>query len=52
MGKRKKKADSDVEHCVVCGKPTEYCKNTPIDKRERYAKALGSRAESATLKFI
>ena len=41
MGKRKKQADGEVERCVICGKPTEYCKDTPIDKRERYIEGAG-----------
>ncbi len=41
MGERKKQADSEVEHCVICGKPTEYREDTPIDKRECYVEGAG-----------
>ena len=41
MDKRKKQADSETERCVICGKPTEYRKDTPIDKRECYVEGAG-----------
>ena len=41
MDKRKKQADNKVEHCVICGKPTEYSKDTPIGKRECYVDGAG-----------
>ena len=41
MDKREKQTGSEVEHCVVCGKLTEYRKDTPIDKRERYVEGAG-----------
>ena len=41
MDKREKQAESKVERCVVCGKPTEYCIDTPIGKRECYVEGAG-----------
>ena len=52
MDKREKQAESKVERCVVCGKPTEYCIDTPIGKRECYVEGAGQLSKSATLKFI
>ena len=41
MDKRKDQADSEVERCVICGKPTEYRADTPIDKRDCYVDGAG-----------
>lgn len=41
MDKRKTQADSETECCVICGKPTEYSKYMPIDKRECYIEGAG-----------
>ena len=41
MDKRKKQSDSKTERCVICGKPTEYRKDVPIDKRECYIEGAG-----------
>ena len=41
MDKREKQYESKVEHCVVCGKPTEYRADMPIDKRECYVEGAG-----------
>ncbi len=35
------KQDKQYDCCVVCGKPTEYRKDVPIDKRERYIEGAG-----------
>ena len=41
MDKHKDHADSKAERCVICGKPTEYRKDVPIDKRECYIEGAG-----------
>ena len=41
MDKLKKQADSEAERCVICGKPTDYSVDTPIDKRECYVEGAG-----------
>ena len=36
------KKDKRYDCCVICGKPTEYREDTPIDKREqRYIEGAG-----------
>ena len=35
------KQDNQIECCVVCGKPTEYRKDVPIDKGECYIEGAG-----------
>ena len=35
------KQDKQLDCCVICGKPTEYRKDVPIDKRERYVEGAG-----------
>ena len=41
MDKRKKQPDSEIERCVICGKPTEYHADTSIDKRDYYVEGAG-----------
>ena len=41
MDKRKEQIDSEIDCCVICGKPTEYREDTPIDKRECYVEGAG-----------
>ena len=41
MDKCEKQANDEVERCVICGKPTEYRIDTPIDKRECYVEGAG-----------
>ena len=36
MDKREKQVDGEVERCVICGKPTDYRADTPINKRGCY----------------
>ena len=35
------KQDKQYDCCIVCGKPTEYRKDVPIDKRECYVEGAG-----------
>ena len=51
MDKRKEQIDSEIEHCVICGKPTEYCRNMPIDKRECYVEGAGQLCRECFRKF-
>ena len=41
MDKHKKQPVSENDLCVICGKPTEYRADTPIDKRECYVEGAG-----------
>ena len=41
MDKHENQPDSEVERCVICGKPTEYRKDTSINKRECYVEGAG-----------
>ena len=52
MDKRKKQPDSEIERCVICGKPTEYRKYTPIQERECYVESAGQLCRKCFLKYI
>ena len=51
MDKHKKQADSKIERCVICGKPTEYRRDTPISKRECYVDGAGQLCRECFRKF-
>ena len=51
MDKREKQTGSEVEHCVICGKPTEYRTDTPINKRDCYVDGAGQLCRECFRRF-
>jgi len=43
------KGIEEKEKCVVCGKETQYFRNTPIDKREHYVEGVGQVCEECAI---
>ncbi len=33
--------EKEKDHCVLCGKETEYLKNTPVDEKNYYVEGGG-----------
>ena len=44
-----KEEKEEKEKCVVCGKETQYFRNTPIDKREHYVEGVGQVCEECAI---
>jgi len=45
----KPKGIEEIEECVLCGKETEYYRNTPIDKRKHYVEGCGQLCEDCDI---
>ena len=49
--KEGKERKEKIDICVLCGRPTEYSRNTPVSNREGYVEGCGQTCKACRNTF-